>query len=120
MTPHWDTLLDEASLAALLPSEHSRFARPIRDALSLFLGGLPESRQTSMLLAQAKLPVQASFSQRLAVLERWYPAAVEALGVGFWEKMLANSELLGSDGRITLGWCSAETHQRCGPGRVRR
>ncbi len=32
MTPNWDFLLDEASLASILPGEYARFARPIRDA----------------------------------------------------------------------------------------
>jgi ubiquinone biosynthesis protein len=73
MTPNWDFLLDEASLASLLPAEYSSFARPIRDALSLFLGGLPESQQASILMAQAKLPPAASFSQRLGVLARSSP-----------------------------------------------
>ncbi len=70
MKPNWDSLLDEAALAALLPDGFSHFARPIRDALALFLGGLPESRQASILLAQAKLPMQASFPQRLGTLAR--------------------------------------------------
>ena len=70
MKPNWDTLLDEAALAALLPAGSAHFARPIRDALALFLGGLPESRQASILMAQAKLPLQASFSQRLGLLAR--------------------------------------------------
>lgn len=70
MKPNWDSLLDEAALAALLPAGSSHFARPIRDALALFLGGLPESRQASILMAQAKLPMQASFSQRLGMLAR--------------------------------------------------
>ena len=59
MTPNWDFLLDEASLASILPAEYASFARPIRDALSLFLGGLPESQQASILLAQAKLPADS-------------------------------------------------------------
>ncbi len=73
MTPNWDCLLDEASLASVLPTEYARFARPIREALSLFLGGLPPSQQASILMAQAKLPPTAAFSQRLGVLARSSP-----------------------------------------------
>ncbi len=73
MTPSWDFLIDEASLASVLPTEYSRFARPIRDGLSLFLGGLPESQQASILMAQAKLPADASFSQRLGLLAKSSP-----------------------------------------------
>ena len=79
MKPNWDSLLDEAALAALLPAGFTHFARPIRDALALFLGGLPESRQASILVAQAKLPVQASFSQRLGMLARG-SAVLQKLG----------------------------------------
>ena len=73
MTPNWDALIDEASLASLLPPEFSSFARPVRDGLTLFLAGLPESQQRSILQAQAKLAPAASFSERLGVLARCSP-----------------------------------------------
>ena len=73
MTPNWDFLLDEASLASLLPSEFACFARPVRDGLSAFLAGLPETQQRAILMAQAKLGTGASFSERLGVLARSSP-----------------------------------------------
>ncbi len=73
MTPHWEVLLDETSLAAVLPSEYARFARPICDGLGVFLGGLPEADQRVILQAQARLPLSASFSQRLGLLARSCP-----------------------------------------------
>ncbi len=73
MTPHWDVLIDETSLAALLPPEQARFSRPIRDALCHFLGGLSESQQESILVSQAGLPPTASFSQRMGLLAQSCP-----------------------------------------------
>ena len=73
MTPSWDLLLDEAAFASILPTEHAHFARPIRDGLSMFLGGLPPTQQVSIMRAQAKLPASASFSQRIGVLARSSP-----------------------------------------------
>lgn len=73
MTPNWETLLDESALAALLPVEYARFARPVRDALALFLSGLPQADQLAVMIAQAGLPHDASFSQRLGVLARKSP-----------------------------------------------
>jgi ubiquinone biosynthesis protein len=79
MIPNWDFLIDEASLTSLLPPEYSSFARPVRDGLSLFLAGLPESRQRSILQAQASLTAGASFSERLGVLAR-SSAVLQKLG----------------------------------------
>ncbi|WP_372894853.1 AarF/UbiB family protein [Stieleria sp.] len=73
MTPPWEFLLDEAAFQSILPPEHARFARPIREGLSLFLGGLPPEQQMSIVRAQAQLPASASFSQRLGILARSSP-----------------------------------------------
>ncbi len=73
MTPNWDSLLDEASLASVLPGEFSQFVRPVREGLSLFLTGLPESQQASILVVQVALPANTAFSQRLGVLARSSP-----------------------------------------------
>ncbi len=73
MKPYWEFLLSEASFASVLPPQFVNFARPIRDALSQFLGGLPESQQASILLAQGKLSPAASFSQRLGLLAQSSP-----------------------------------------------
>ena len=73
MTPSWDFLLDESAFASILPKEHARFARPIRDGLSLFLSGLPPEQQVAILRAQASLPASASFSQRIGLLARSSP-----------------------------------------------
>lgn len=73
MTPSWDFLLDEAAFKSILPTQHARFARPVRDGLILFLSGLPMEQQVTIMQAQAKLPVAASFSQRIAVLARSSP-----------------------------------------------
>ncbi|QEG00769.1 putative protein kinase UbiB [Stieleria maiorica] len=73
MTPRWEFLLDEAAFQSILPPEHAHFARPIREGLGLFLGGLPEQQQRAILRGQAKLPATASFSQRLGILARSSP-----------------------------------------------
>lgn len=69
----WSALIDEEALATLLPLEYSRFARPVRDALVVFLGRLPHARQTSILAAQETLPACASVSQRLGLLAQSCP-----------------------------------------------
>ena len=73
MTPNWNQLLDEASLASVLPSEYSHFARPIRDGLAVFLGGLPDADQAAMLQTQADLAPTATISERLGMLARHCP-----------------------------------------------
>ena len=73
MTPNWESLLDEASLASVLPGEFSQFVRPVRGGLSVFLTGLPEAQQNLILMAQAALPAETVFSQRLGVLARSSP-----------------------------------------------
>jgi ubiquinone biosynthesis protein len=70
----WDYLLDEAALAAVLPDEYAHFRRPLREALAVFLGGLPEGHQATVLADQALLPADAPAAQRLAALARSCPA----------------------------------------------
>jgi ubiquinone biosynthesis protein len=69
----WDCLLTEAAVASLLPDEHARFRRPLRDALTVFLEGLPAEHQAAILAEQAALPL-ASPAERLALLARSCPA----------------------------------------------
>jgi ubiquinone biosynthesis protein len=71
---NWDSLVDEAAIASLLHDEHARFARPVRDALAVFLEGLPAAHQTAVLAEQASLPPTATVSERLALLARCCPA----------------------------------------------
>ncbi len=97
MTPNWDFLLNETLLASILPGEFSHFARPIRDGLSLFLGGLPEAQQMSILRAQATLPPTASFSQRITLLAQ-SSAVLQKLG-----QILARDRRLSAELRGYLG-----------------
>src|SRR5262249_22282362 len=69
----WNLILEEAALAAVFPGEYTRFVRPIREGLIVFLEGLPESHQAGILSRQASLPATASISQRLAALARDCP-----------------------------------------------
>jgi len=70
---NWDFLIDDNALASVLPDEYAHFARPVRDALTVFLNGLPEEHQATILAEQAKLPDEASISQRLGILARGCP-----------------------------------------------
>ncbi len=70
---NWNSLIDETALASLLPGEYARFARPVRDALNLFLSRLPAERQTAVLAAQMSLPPSATVSQRLGRLAQCCP-----------------------------------------------
>src|SRR5438034_1143436 len=69
----WNTLLDKTALASVLPGEASRFAEPVRDALVIFLEGLPAAHQAEILAQQAALASSASISVRLASLARCCP-----------------------------------------------
>ena len=96
MKPDWEFLLDEASLAAVLPAAYAHFARPVRDALALFLGGLPADDQAAMLRAQAALPSTATFSRRLGTLARCSPV-LQKLG-----QILARDQRLAAEFRAHL------------------
>ena len=96
MTLHWDVLLDEASLASVLPPEYSHFARPIRDGLAVFLAGLPGEEQVAMLRSQAALGPQATMSERLGGLARHCPV-LQKLG-----QVLARDQRLPAELRFQL------------------
>ncbi len=64
----WDFLIAEDAIASVLPDRYARFARPVRDALAVFLAGLTDGRQQEILAAQATLPLDASVSERLTSL----------------------------------------------------
>jgi len=70
---NWELILDRRAIASVLPEEHARFARPVCDALRVFLEGLPPKRQQAILARQASLPLTASISQRLGLLARSCP-----------------------------------------------
>ncbi len=70
----WNFLLDETALGTVFPNEYSRFVRPIREGLVVFLEGLPASAQMEILTQQAALSPTASFSERLSRLARCCPA----------------------------------------------
>jgi ubiquinone biosynthesis protein len=69
----WTTLVDEASLAAVLSAEYARFARPVSESLVLFLEGLPEEQQAAIIARQFSLPESASIGERLAAVARVSP-----------------------------------------------
>jgi ubiquinone biosynthesis protein len=71
---NWGLLVDETALSSLLPAEYGRFCRPVQDALTNFLDGLPPAHQAAVLAAQAQLPETASPAARLALLARTCPA----------------------------------------------
>ncbi|MCO6455228.1 MAG: phosphotransferase [Pirellulaceae bacterium] len=73
MLANWELLIDEAALASVLPEQYARFARPVRDALAIFLQGLPAEDQAAILAAQAALPAGATFAQRLGRLAQCCP-----------------------------------------------
>jgi ubiquinone biosynthesis protein len=70
----WNTLIDEQALAALLPGNYARFARPVKEGLVVFLSGLPAAIQKSIIAAQATLPATATLSERLGLLAAGCPA----------------------------------------------
>lgn len=65
---NWELLISEQAIASVLPGEYARFARPVREALIVFLGGLRPDRQRDIFADQMALPITASVSQRLARL----------------------------------------------------
>jgi ubiquinone biosynthesis protein len=70
----WNLLIGEDAFASLLPGDYGRFARPVRGALVVFLGELPEAHQEAVVADQAALPATATASERLFVLARSCPA----------------------------------------------
>jgi ubiquinone biosynthesis protein len=69
----WQSLIDEAPLASVLPAEYTRYRRPIHAALTRFLDGLPEEHQAAILADQMNLPPGASIARRLATLAQSCP-----------------------------------------------
>jgi ubiquinone biosynthesis protein len=92
----WDLLIDEAAVASVLPDEYARFRRPIREALAVFLGGLPATRQQALLADQASLPAAAGPAERLALLARSCPV-LHKLG-----QVLARDQRLSAELRYHL------------------
>ncbi len=72
--PGWDCLIDEGAVASVIPDEYARFRRPVREALAVFLDGLPPAHQAAVLSEQATLPPTATAAERLALLARGCPA----------------------------------------------
>jgi ubiquinone biosynthesis protein len=69
----WNSLLDESAIAGVLPGDYARFARPVRDALIVFLQGLPAAHQAGIILRQSSLPPSADISERLVSLAHCCP-----------------------------------------------
>ena len=69
----WNSLLDEAALKNVLSGEYASFARPVRDALVVFLEGLPAVHQAEILARQSSLPESADTSERLTSLAHCCP-----------------------------------------------
>jgi ubiquinone biosynthesis protein len=72
--PNWDSLINETTLALVLPDQYAGFRRPIGSALVVFLRGLPAAHQAAILTEQASLPSTAPVSRRLARLALSCPA----------------------------------------------
>ncbi len=70
---NWEWLINETTIARLLPDVYAHYSRPLQGALTLFLEGLPDRRQKAMALEQATLPATATVSERLTVLARSCP-----------------------------------------------
>jgi len=117
----WDSLVNERSLAELLPGDHARFARPVCDALVQFLQGLPAGHQAAILAAQAALPARASVSERLGALAQCCPV-LHKLG-----QVLARDHRLAAELRqelqrleslppsVSLGQIESSLSQELGP-----
>jgi len=69
----WELLIDEQALADLLGADFARFARPVKEGLVVFLGGLPGELQQAILAEQMALAPDASLSERLGLLARRSP-----------------------------------------------
>ena len=70
----WRILLSEEEIASVLTDQYARFARPVSEALAVFLDGLPRDRQEQIVRDQIGLPATAGVSQRLVALARRCPA----------------------------------------------
>jgi len=70
----WNSLIDEAAIASVVPDAYAHYRLPIRGALAVFLDGLPMADQFAVLADQAALSPGATASERLALLARGCPA----------------------------------------------
>ncbi len=70
---NWEWLINETTLALLLPDVYAHYRRPLQGALTLFLEGLPALRQKAIAMQQATLPATATVSERLVALARSCP-----------------------------------------------
>ena len=73
MTMNWNRLVDDQAISALISEDYSHFARPICEALAVFLDGLPVAAQNAILASQAALPRTAGTSERLGALAQQCP-----------------------------------------------
>jgi ubiquinone biosynthesis protein len=69
----WDFLIDDDAVAAVIPKEYAHFRQPVREALAVFLAGLPARHQETIVADQATLPVTATIERRLARLAQSCP-----------------------------------------------
>jgi ubiquinone biosynthesis protein len=70
---NWHELIHEASVQPLLSASYAHFARPISEALVLFLSGLPPAAQHEILAAQAVLPPTTTNAERVRRLAQQCP-----------------------------------------------
>ncbi|MEM9658452.1 MAG: AarF/UbiB family protein, partial [Planctomycetota bacterium] len=70
----WTELIDEAGILSVLTDEYAQFARPISEALCVFLEGLPADRQTQIVNEQAAMPAASSVAERLGRMAQGCPA----------------------------------------------
>ena len=68
MIVDWGLLINDNAVASVIGNEYAHFATPVTESLVVFLSGLPEACQATILAQQAVLPSTTSFSQRLAQL----------------------------------------------------
>lgn len=70
---NWQTLIHEASVQPLLAADYAHFARPVSEALVVFLSGLPQDAQQEILASQAALPSTATTAERVRRLAQQCP-----------------------------------------------
>jgi ubiquinone biosynthesis protein len=93
---NWRALIPAAELEKLLSPEYVRFAVAAKEGLAIFLSGLPEEVQASVVQDQFRLGKTATLSQRLGQLARCSPV-LHKLG-----QILARNPKLAPSLRIEL------------------
>jgi ubiquinone biosynthesis protein len=73
MKMKWESLVNENTLAWLIPDVYAQYRRPLLLALTLFLKGLPASRLKDLAVGQAALPAASTPLDRLVRLARSCP-----------------------------------------------